>query len=111
MFETWKTTFTKIKFLAIDSFYHIVFLNMKYRSDYHQFLAYSSYNVVIKIERKCEKNITYLFDRTRMPHFFVFIFDYTMLNRLMPGSQFFFIGQPSISVGQPILVQPKYNPT
>ena len=29
----------------------------------------------------------------------------------MPGSQKIFRGRPNISVGQPILVQPKYNPT
>ena len=29
----------------------------------------------------------------------------------MPGSQKSFRGRPNISVGQPILVQPKYNPT
>ncbi len=30
---------------------------------------------------------------------------------IKPGSQQIFRGWPTISVGQPILVQPKYNPT
>ena len=30
---------------------------------------------------------------------------------LLPGSQKIFRGRPNISVGQPILVQPKNNPT
>ena len=32
-------------------------------------------------------------------------------NEYLPGSQNIFRGRPNISVGQPILVQPKYNPT
>ncbi len=33
------------------------------------------------------------------------------MKRLMPSAQRIFRGQPNIPVGQPILVQPKYNPT
>ena len=34
-----------------------------------------------------------------------------IINRIKPGLQKIFRGQPNISVGQPILVQLKYNPT